>query len=150
MASIDRLRDVSPERVAALLADSEREGSRIVRRLVDEWMSGANRFDRPGEVLFAARLGERLVGVGGLNVDPFAGEPRLGRVRHVYVHSECRRQGIGEQLMAEILTAARGRFDRLGLHTGNPAAARLYERLGFHASAERARTTHVMTVPPPS
>ena len=147
MASIGRLQDVSPADLAALLADSEREGWRMVRRLVDDWLSGANRFDRAGEALFAARLGERLVGVGGLNVDPFATEPRRGRVRHVYVHSECRRQGIGEQLMGEILAAARGPFDHLSLRTRNPAAARLYERLGFLVSTESAHTTHVMRVP---
>ena len=148
MVSIARLSEVSPERLAALLADSERQGWRIVRRLVDEWMSGANRFDRAGEALFAARLGERLVGVGGLNIDPFVAGPRRGRVRHVYVHSECRRQGIGEQLMGEILAAARGPFDHLSLRTANPAAARLYERLGFQVSTESEHATHVMRMPP--
>src|SRR5215510_16264793 len=53
-----------------LLAESEREGSRFVRRIVDEWAAGTNRFDRPGEALFTARLGDRRIGVCGLNVDP--------------------------------------------------------------------------------
>ncbi len=51
---VDRLRDPMPEGLAALLADDERAETRFVRRLVDEWASGANRFDRPGEVLFGA------------------------------------------------------------------------------------------------
>jgi len=37
-------------------AESERAGYGFVRRLADEWASGANRFGRPGEALFAARM----------------------------------------------------------------------------------------------
>ena len=95
--AIERLSDVTSGDVADLLADSERLESRIVRRLVDEWGSGANRFDRPGEALFGARGAGRLLGVCGLNVDPYAGDDRVGRVRHLYVQSTSRRQGVGRR-----------------------------------------------------
>jgi GNAT superfamily N-acetyltransferase len=143
--SIERLNEPSADRLDALLAESEQSGSRMVRRLVEEWASGANRFDRPGEALFAARVDGRLVGVCGLNVDPYSAEPRLGRVRHLYVLSAHRRSGIGRQLVAEVIAAARGRFDHLRLSTENPVAARFYERLGFR-SAEAAHCTHVLDV----
>jgi GNAT superfamily N-acetyltransferase len=142
---IERLNEPSADRLGALLAESEQAGSRLVRRLVEEWASGANRFDRPGEVLFAVRVDGRLVGVCGLNVDPYSTEPRLGRVRHLYVLSAHRRRGIGRQLVAEVIAAARGRFDHLRLSTRNPVAARFYERLGFR-SAEAAHCTHVLDV----
>lgn len=48
----ERLIGPPSETLDVLLADSEREGSRFVRRLVDEWATGTNRFDRPGEALF--------------------------------------------------------------------------------------------------
>jgi len=137
-------RDIEPEQLAALLADSERAGQRFVRRLADEWASGANRFDRPGEILFAAWRERELVGVGGLNVDPYAVTPRAGRVRHVYVLSTCRGLGIGARLVVEIIDAARGRFDSLRLRTFNPDAARLYERLGFSRRNDVAECTHVL------
>jgi len=137
--------DLAPSCLEALVAESEQAGSRIVRRLVDDWASGANRFDRPGEALFAARIEGRLVGVCGLNVDPYSAEPRLGRVRHLYVLSAYRRRGIGRQLVADVIAAARGRFDHLRLSTGNPVAAGFYERLGFR-SAEAAHCTHVLDV----
>ena len=145
MASIERVNELAPGCLAALLAESGQAGSLIVRRLVDEWASGANRFDRSGEALFTARIEGRLVGVCGLNVDPYSAEPRLGRVRHLYVLSAYRRRGIGRQLVAEVIAAARGRFDHLRLSTGNPAAARFYERLGFR-SAEAPHCTHVLDV----
>ena len=44
----------------------------------------------------------------------------------------------------EIIERARGRFDTLRLRTNNPAAARLYEALGFHATAGGADSTHLL------
>lgn len=126
------------------LAESEEAGSRIVRRLIEEWASGVNRFDRPGEALFGAWLGGRLVGVCGLNLDPYAAEAGVGRVRHLYVLSAFRRLGVGRYLVAEVVGAARGHFDTLRLRTANPAAARLYETLGLRACAGVADCTHVM------
>jgi len=146
--SIERVSELAAGCLDALLAESEQAGSLIVRRLVDEWASGANRFDRSGEALFAARIEGRLVGVCGLNVDPYSAEPRLGRVRHLYVLSAYRRRGIGRRLVARVIATARGRFDRLRLSTGNPVAAQFYERMGFR-SDEAAHCTHVMSVPAP-
>ena len=141
---IERLHDLPSGRVGDLLCEGERVGSRIVRRLVDEWANGANRFDRPGEALFGAWVGERLVGVCGLNIDPYAHDERVGRVRHLYVLSAFRRLGVGRHLVADVMKAARGRFDNLRLRTGNPAAARLYETLGFRPSIGSGEDTHVI------
>jgi GNAT superfamily N-acetyltransferase len=143
---VERLNELTPGDVAALLGDSEPFDSRIVRRLIEEWGNGANRFDRPGEALFGARGSGRLLGVCGLNVDPYAGDDRVGRVRHLYVLSESRRQGVGQRLVLRVIQAARGRFDDLRLHTSNPEAARLYEALGFRPSNDRVDYTHVAKV----
>ena len=139
-ALIERVSGAPTDRLAALLAESEQQGFRFVRRLVEEWESGANRFDRPGEALFVARVGDDVVGVCGLSVDPYADDPRIGRVRRLYVLVPHRRSGIGEQLVADVLDAARGRFERLHVRTTNATAARLYERLGFRRTAARDRT----------
>jgi hypothetical protein len=50
-AVIERLSGDPAARLGALAAESEREGYRFVRRLIDERRRGANRADRPGEVL---------------------------------------------------------------------------------------------------
>jgi GNAT superfamily N-acetyltransferase len=141
---IERLQDLQVTGLAPLVAESEQAGYRFVRRFVEEWDSGANRFDRPGEALFVARIGEQVVGVCGLNADPYVGEPRVGRVRRMYVRSDCRRCRIGRHLVLEVVRAAAGVFDRLRLRTVNPEAARFYERLGFRACSGEADCTHVL------
>ena len=141
---IERLTHVTPELLAASIADSETHGLGFVRRLADEWASGANRFDRPGEALFAVRDAANIVAVGGLNVDPYTTDPGTGRVRHLYVLTAHRRRGLGAALVSEIIAAARGHFHTLRLSTSNPDAARLYERLGFRPRSDLAKCTHVM------
>ncbi len=142
---VERLIESPTDGLTALIAESERHGLRFVRRLAEDWTSGANRFDRPGEALFVARSsGQIVVGVCGLNIDPYTATPSVGRVRHLYVLLAHRHRGIGERLVTAIVTAARGRFARLRLRTQNPEAARLYERLGFRPSVDRGDCTHVM------
>jgi len=143
-ATIETLRDLPPDRVRDLLADSEAAGSRIVRRLVDDWADGTNRFDRPGETLFGASVGGRLVGVCGLNVDPYAGDALVGRVRHLYVLTAFRGRGVGRQLVARVIESARDRFGTLRLRTNNEAAARLYAAIGFRADGGDSTATHVL------
>ncbi len=148
---VERLHDPTSDSVADLLSESEQAGLRMVRRLADEWKSGANRFDRPGEALCGAWIDGRLVGVCGLNIDPYAGSERTGRVRHLYVLATFRRRGIGGQLVLQVMEAARARFDDLRLRTHDPAAARLYETLGFRACPGGRDYTHVArlsTAPP--
>src|SRR5438270_11536961 len=96
---IDRPR---PDRLAELVAESEETGFRFVRRLVEDWESGRNRFDGPGEALFAAVCGQRVVGVCGLNADPYTAAPGVGRVRRLYVLAGFRRSGVGRQLVRAV------------------------------------------------
>lgn len=130
-AHVRRLADV--EGFAPLVAESRAAGIGFVERLVREFEAGTNRFDAPGEGLFGAFAGERLVGCAGLNVDPYANDPALARVRHVYVLEAQRRSGVGTALMDAVLTLARARFARIRLKTETEAAVRFYESLGFSA-----------------
>jgi GNAT superfamily N-acetyltransferase len=143
---IERLLELPAAHLAPLIAESEQAGLRFVSRLAEEWESGRNRFDRPGEALFGALTDGCLVGVCGLNVDPYAGAPRIGRVRHLYVLIAHRRHGVGRELVGAVVAAARGRFATLRLSTANSEAARLYETMGFRRGAGDAQCTHVMEI----
>lgn len=65
----------------ALREASIGEGHRMLVRLQENWVSGLNRFDRPGEILAGAIADGALAGVCGRNIDPFADNAAAGRVR---------------------------------------------------------------------
>ena len=119
------------EAFAPILAEAEGAGGAFMLRVRDEWVSGEQRFDGPGEFLLGAFLGGRLVGVGGVSRDPYDPQPGLGRVRHVYVLQALRGQGIGRALMEAIVERARADFTLLRLRTRTRRASNLYESLGF-------------------
>src|SRR5439155_26381071 len=142
---IERLCGLPIDSLGALIAESEHAGLRFVRRLVEEWGTGANRFDRSGEALFAAWVDSQLVGVCGLNIDPYAADDRIGRLRHVYVRSASRRRGVGRYLVTKAIETAHGGFEVLRLRTTNSLAAPFYEALGFRpAEGVTQDATHVM------
>jgi ribosomal protein S18 acetylase RimI-like enzyme len=128
----------------ALVEDSRREGFRFLQRLCDEYADGSNRFDQPGEALFGAFVDGQIVGVCGLNRDPYSGDARTGRVRRLYVAPEYRRTGVGRKLMEAVIERACEHFDRLVLRTDNGAAAAFYEAMGFHAETAITNPTHFM------
>jgi len=144
MVVIERVSRLPPEAAEVLMPEADRAGLGFVRRLIGEWASGQNRFDKPGEACFVARIDGRLVGICGLNVDPYATAPSVGRVRHLYVLAAHRRGGVGRRLVSEVMAAARGTFDTLRLRTENSNAARLYEQMGFRRCGGVADCTHIM------
>jgi len=81
--------------------------------------------DGAGEAFFAALIGGRVIGVCGLNVDPYTPAQGVGRVRHLYNLLAYRRLGVGRQLVSRVIETARGRFDILRLSNaesgGGPA-----------------------------
>lgn len=84
-----------------------------------------------------AESGEEVVGYGGVwyVVDE-------AHIVNVAVHPAWRRQGIGRKLVIDLLEGARGAgmaCSTLEVRAGNEAAQRLYENLGFHATAVRKR-----------
>jgi GNAT superfamily N-acetyltransferase len=126
-----------------LRADAAREGYAFLDRLAEEWASGANRFDGPGEVLCGCLDRGDLVAVGGLNRDPFLDDARIGRIRRVYVRPAWRNQKVGTTLVVWLVDFACQSFEAVRLRAENPGAARLYERLGF-TRIDDAHATHIL------
>lgn len=125
----------------ALLAKSLDEGHRMVLKLSENWASGANRFKRRGELINAAVEGDRMVGVGGRMIDPHAGDKRIARVEHVYVHPDYRRHGVGRMLMEPVIADPKALFDLINC-TAPPEAYAFYEALGFVPVLGDATVTH--------
>ena len=131
-----------PDGILELLETSLSEGHDLVERLVAEWEDGTNRFDRTGEILLEARRLGRLVGVGGLNRDPYIDDPGVGRIRHLYVVPAARGVGAGRDLVIALVDHARGSFERVRLRAGPDEARDFYLRLGFEETPDEEDSTH--------
>jgi GNAT superfamily N-acetyltransferase len=125
-----------------LLKDESRlEGYWMLVTLAEGWASGGNRFLKRGEVLYGAWQGRDLVGVCGLNVDPYLGDRSQGRVRHLFVGAAHRRDGLGRMLVETIIDRARQHFAVLNTRAPREAFP-FYERLGFQRMEEQEFVTH--------
>ena len=140
-----RLLELPCDDVQALATLARAEGYRFLDRLIEEWLAGKARFDGPGERLFAAFEGDRMIAIGGLHRDPYAGPDRIGRLRRFYVAPDRRRGRVGTDLLGAVLEGADRHFDVIRLRVPNAAAARFYEALGF-AATDEPDTTHVLRV----
>jgi GNAT superfamily N-acetyltransferase len=135
-----------PKTLEVLCQEAAEEGFRFMDKLAKEWKTGRNRFDAPGEILLGAFLNSELVAVGGLNIDPYANDVGMARLRHLYVLKQARRQGVAAALVRRLLEDARkAGFSNVRLLTDTLAGASLYEALGF-SRLTSPHGSHFMTL----
>ncbi|MFX1681637.1 GNAT family N-acetyltransferase [Mitsuaria sp. CC2] len=150
-----RVHQMDPLAWAPLLAASESEGRQMLRRLMDEWRSGANRYEQPGESLWAwIDAHGQVIAVGGLNVEPPPGRAGTGRMRRFYVHPDWRGHGLAKRLVNAVLASAQGHFSRLHVNCEGDDSATFWTRCGFapidanvDVIERPARYTHVRLLP---
>ncbi|WAL58660.1 GNAT family N-acetyltransferase [Thermocoleostomius sinensis] len=140
--SIEQSHNLPVLDLGPLLQESDRSGFRSVQRLVDDWASGKNRFDQPGEAFFVATQDDRIIGLCGLNRDPYINDPSIGRIRRLYVKQAERRQGVGRALVQRVIAEACPTFKWLHVRTDNPLADRFYQSLRFLPCADDKQVTH--------
>jgi len=145
MVSIVQITEWPSAAIEPLLCESEEEGFRFLRRLSDEWQSGANRFSGNGEAFFGVVAGEQLLAVGGINREA----DDCGRLRRFYVMRQERRKGIGRQLVLHILRFASLHYARLCLRTDTEAADRFYTAMGFSRLPSHDGPTHIIDLTHP-
>ncbi|MDF2963700.1 MAG: family N-acetyltransferase [Paenibacillus sp.] len=140
---IQKMDDLNPKDISHMVNESLNEGHRHILRLSDEYENGINRFDKQGEAFFAAKFNGQLVGVCGLNQDPYSMNG-LGRVRRMYVSIDYRRQGIAKLLMDQVIEEAKKHYQMIVLKTDNPAAERFYLSLGFLTESRNEKVSHYL------
>lgn len=122
-----------PIEIHQLAQEAKREGFELVERLIDEYISGKNCFNLPGEFLLMAYEGEKLIACGGLNLqwNEQQVENRIGRVRRFYVRPEYRKHGVGKKLLQYLEKKAITNFSALCLHTSTTLAAHFYQKMNY-------------------
>jgi len=141
---ITKVNHLETYKLTRLLEESTSEEFRHLKRLVADYEAGTNRFDGVGEALFIAVINGDIVGVCGLNQDPYAGSKAVGRVRRLYVLASVRRFGIGRLLMDSVIAEAKNYYQLLVLKTDNPNADLFYHSIGFSNMADSENDTHFL------
>lgn len=129
--------------IKELLIESQEEGFFFLTKLIAEYKSGQNVFNKTGERLWGV-YGEQneLIAVAALNQDPYSKCANVGRVRSFYVSAQFRRKGIGKRLLKEIIHYAENYYDSLVLYTDTEEAKLFYERTGFKRVYNQYKITH--------
>lgn len=128
---VSRVESLPEDLTGELLGSAVKEDFIALRWLVEDWERGTNRFSKPGEAFYEARIHGRLVGVCGMNRDPYAKDSTFGRLRRLYVLPELRRNGVGRILVTRALEDARGGFRVVRLRTLDEPSAAFFEAIGF-------------------
>ncbi|CAM4022239.1 GNAT family N-acetyltransferase [Lederbergia lenta] len=144
---IERVTSLDQYELNILIDDSLSEGYKFIKRLVDEYAAEYNKFDRHGEALYVAKIEDKVIGIGGLNIDPYLSFPYVGRVRHLYVLRQKRGTGVGKRLLNTIIDEARKHFRTLRLSsTNNLAAENLYIKCGFSKVEGIHKASHILEI----
>lgn len=120
--------------------EADAEGYRFVQRLLDEWITNANRFEQDGEALLAAYVDETLAAIGGITRDPVMDALRM---RRFYVRGPFRSQGIGRRLAEALLEHPRI-IGRVVVVNAGRGSSSFWEAIGF-APDMRDGHTHILT-----
>ena len=137
------IEDITPDYSGflELKAESIAAGFNMLRRLEDNWLNGQNRFDKPGEKLSGFYADGLLVGVCGLNQDPYMSSVGVGRLRHLYVGFEWRRKLVGITLLKAILEDSGRWFDYINTNAPQSAFS-FYKSAGFTPLVGVDNVTH--------
>ena len=141
---IERVKAFEKYDLTLLLEESVFEGYNFIAKLLDEYTTGINRFDGMGEALFAVIRTDEVIGIGGLNRDPYLNRSDVGRVRHLYVLPAYRNMGTGKALLLTIIEEAKKHFQLLTLYTENRAADKMYRDAGFSRADGVYKASHVL------
>lgn len=130
-----------PAQFNDLRADARAEGFTNIEALWREWHEESRYFDRPGEMLVIAFIGQDVAGIGGVTED-FIDASWL-RMRRFYVRPNFRRQGVGKAIAEYLLGRALRLNRQIVLHTETSEGAAFWQAMGF-IQIDREKTTHAI------
>lgn len=85
---IQQIENLMEYEFSHLVQDSEEEGFNFLIRLINEYKHKVNVFNKTGECLYGIFQWDMLIGVGGLNKDPYTKDNKIGRLRRFYISFE--------------------------------------------------------------
>jgi GNAT superfamily N-acetyltransferase len=134
--------------VASLLVRGIADGGAFLARVSVRWHAADGPYADPRSVMLVFFDGEEAVALAGVVVDDYAGDPRIGRLKHVYVLPSHRRRGIADAMVRICLARTEHGFRCLRLRAATAEAGRLYERHGFIHHPGEPDYTHLRQCQP--
>ncbi|HFK1514331.1 TPA: GNAT family N-acetyltransferase [Bacillus cereus] len=125
-----------------LVQESKEEGFKFLKKLINEYENELNTFNKSGECLYGIFQGEKLIGIGGLNADPYTENNKIGRLRRFYIAKDYRRIGLGKLLLNKLLSHAEKYFKVVVLHTDTKQGDVFYTVNGFVKREVYKRSSH--------
>jgi len=143
---VKRINNVMNENIYPLVEESQKAGFRFLQKLINDYSDGSNTFNKPGEALYGVYGQDGvLIAVGGININPFSDDARIGRIRRFYVANDYRRKGIGKLLLKTLISEAKNHFQVMVLNS-TPQADAFYTSFGFIKGDKYLKSTHYLTV----
>lgn len=145
--SVQRVTNLIDVDFIHLVNESKEQGFCFLERLVDEYKNGTNTFNRPGEALYGVFDKMSVsIAIGGLNIDPFSNQPKVGRLRRFYVSKNYRRMGLGSLMLETIILDAVNYYNIIVLHTDTKEADKFYTAFGFSKNYTFPKATHSLNL----
>ncbi|PEA44609.1 GNAT family N-acetyltransferase [Bacillus wiedmannii] len=129
-----------------LVQESKEEGFNFLIRLISEYENKINIFNKTGECLYGIFQEEKLIGIGGLNEDPYSENNKIGRVRRFYIVKEYRRKGLGRLLLVRIISDAKKHFNIVVLNTDTVQGDKFYTSSGFVKGIKFVGASHYLNL----
>ncbi|EEL34161.1 GNAT family N-acetyltransferase [Bacillus toyonensis] len=143
---IQQIENLMKYEISHLVQDSKEGGFNFLIKLINEYENKINVFNKTGEYLYGIFQGEKLIGIGGLNEDPYTENNKIGRVRRFYIAKEYRRKGLGRLLLVRILSDAKKYFNIVVLNTDTEQGDKFYTSGGFVKGKKYVGASHYLNL----
>lgn len=138
--------DELPLGFQALIQRSNDEGIKNMSMLRENWLSGAERFDKNGAALFGAFFENMLIGLGGTTKE-LGYKGSAMRMRRLFVLPHWRRKGVARLIARNCMDWGLQSAKTLTCNAkASAAAAPFWERMGFEP-VSLPRITHIYCQP---
>ena len=77
---IEEIEKLDKSAIHDLLIESESQGYHYLTKMVSQWESGENRFTRDNEKLICFKENGKVIGIGGINEEPYLRRKDYGRL----------------------------------------------------------------------
>ncbi|MGH1256118.1 MULTISPECIES: GNAT family N-acetyltransferase [Bacillus] len=129
-----------------LVQESKEEGFNFLIKLISEYENKINIFNKTGECLYGIFQGEKLIGIGGLNEDPYTENNKISRLRRFYIAKEYRRKGLGRLLLVRIISDAKKHFNIVVLNADTVQGDKFYTSIGFVKEIKFVGASHYLNL----